>query len=226
MNCEQFRSCALYAPDANDPEMSEHARTCPSCASAVARIRQLDETTMEAIQAVSSPALIDRLLMIPDQARPSKRRIYALAASLAACFALAGFGTVQYVEPSDGAGWARLILDHISENPDEFYTARLQPIQEQWDLLAEVQVSASDLGSVRAIRSESCRMKRTHAVHVMVEVGDARGVVFFLPKNVGEAQISTVDRFAVLTTRNDKTIAVVASDKKEAAKILMSLDTI
>lgn len=226
MNCEQFRSCALCDPSANDPEMLEHARTCPSCASVISRLRLCDEATLQTIQTIHSPALIDRLLMIPQQARPRKMRIYALAASLAACFVLGGLGVVRYVEPSDGAGWARLILDHISDNPDEFYAARLQPIDEQSGLLAEIQVDAADLGSVRAIRSDRCRMKRTHAVHTMVEVGDAQGVVFFLPKNVGEAQISTVDRFAVLRTKHDKTIAVVARDKKDAAAILRSLNII
>lgn len=226
MNCELFRSCVLCDPSANDPEMIEHARTCQSCASVIARQRQCDEATLQTMQAIRSPALIDRLLIIPEQTRPRKNRIYALAAGLAACFALGGFGAVRYVEPSDGAGWARLILDHISENQNEFYAAQLQPIEEQSDLLAEVQVNASDLRGVRAIRSDRCRMKRTHAVHTMVEVGDVQGVIFFLPKNVGEAQISTVDRFAVLTTRNDKTIAVVARDKKDAAAILRSLDTI
>ncbi len=226
MNCEQFCSCALRDPSANDPEMLDHARTCPSCTAMITRLRQCDEATLQTIQTIRSPALIDRLLMIPEQARPSKKSIYALAASLAACFAIGGLGAVRYVEPSDGAGWAKLILDHINENPDEFYAGRLQPMEEQPDLLAEVQVNATDLGSVRAIRSERCRIKRTHAVHTMIEVGDVKGVVFFLPKNVGEAQISTMDRFAVLKARNDKTIAVIARDRKDATMILRSLDAL
>jgi hypothetical protein len=225
MNCEQFRTLLLLDPSAAN--LTPHVGHCEPCAMALARMRRCEGCLVEVIQAVHNPALVNRVLMIPQQRRSPRRRVLGWTLALAASVAILAFGSRFYIEPSDANGWGELVLAHIDDNPHEFYAeAAPQPMAQQSALLSEVGVSPSLLGDLHAIRSDRCKMKRTLAVHTMVETADAQGVLFLLPKNVGETQMSTPDRFAVLTTRQDKTVAVVARSRREAELILASLDRI
>lgn len=227
MNCDQFRLRALSDPHRLDPEAIDHVSRCETCARALSRAHRNNAAVADAIQAVRHPALVDRLLMIPQSAARSRQRkkkwkYAALAAS--ACMAITIFVARHYIEPVDANGWAELILDHMEENRDEFYAAGTQSNEEQLRLLGELGVSLNGSGELRAIRSDRCKMKRTAAVHTMVEAGDVQGVVFFLPKNVGVAEVATADHFAVLATRDDRTVAVIGRNRKETSHILRSLD--
>jgi hypothetical protein len=224
MNCEQFRILLLLG--SYDAQMQSHADQCEPCAMTLARMRRCEGRMAQAIQAPHNPALVDRILMIPQQRRSPLKRVLGWTLTLAASASMLAFGFRLYVEPSDANGWGELILSHIDDNPHEFYASSPQPMAQQSALLQEVGVSVSQLGDLRAIRSDRCKMKRTSAVHTLVEVQDTQGVVFLLPKNVGETQISTPDRFAVLTIMNDRTVAVVARNRREAQLILASLDRI
>jgi hypothetical protein len=222
MNCDEHR--ARLISGCSDAQMQSHTDQCESCALTLARMRRCEDRMAEAIQAVYNPALVNRVLMISQRQRTPSKRLFRWTIALAASLAVVALGARLYAEPTDAAGWGELILAHVDDNPHEFYAAAPQPTAQQSAILREVGFAPSDLGDLRAIRSDRCKMKRTSAVHTLVEMEDTQGVVFLLPKNVGEAEISAPDRFAMLTTRNDRTVAVVARNRRDAHLILATLD--
>ncbi|MDH3315086.1 MAG: DUF3379 domain-containing protein [Gammaproteobacteria bacterium] len=93
MNCLEFRRLVETDPDLKDEEFVRHKVECENCAAFAGRVARFSSTLNEAVHTDVPENLASRVLLrqsfLPSSLKFSRRRLFALAASMVAAVGLA-----------------------------------------------------------------------------------------------------------------------------------------
>ncbi len=111
MDCLEFRRQVGAEPSATSAELEAHRRDCAACARHQDELRAMDAEIARAL--AIETARFTKQDLVPQPAKATKRRYYAIAASLATGFAVA----VTLLISSPRSSLAREVIGHVATEP-------------------------------------------------------------------------------------------------------------
>jgi hypothetical protein len=220
MNCLDFRRVILVNPRQVVAEAQAHALECVACRDFLERQREMDAELFGALQVPPPDGLADRILVARGLRPGSKRRLWALAASVLLAVAV-GFT----VRPWMGDAIGREAIAHVSEEPQSFTEVHAIGNEALPAMLADQGMKAVvALGQVTYARL--CPMAGRTARHVVVRTAGGPVTLLLMAEDAGghSRRVTERDGMAAITMHAGRgTIAIVAPTLDQALAVEKSL---
>lgn len=158
---EQYRRALLTDPRGETPEVSEHRASCAECRAFGERLQRFESRVERALRIDASRSA--QVLPFKRAAAPA-RRWYALAASVAAAFFVAGLVWLAVPRSSLAAD----VVAHMAGEPDAWNTREPVPDAELAAVLSNTHMQLSP-GAGGVSYASSCTFHGHHVPHLVVQ---------------------------------------------------------
>lgn len=200
MNCLEFRRLVETDPDLKDEESARHKAECESCAAFASRVARFSSALNEAAHSDVPENLASRVLLsqsfLPSSLKFSKRRLFALAASMVAAVGLASSAAYLLNRQDPLAKEIFTLIDYA-----DYAMQSKVPLGDQPVARAVSRAGLKLEGRLdRVTFAGNCLLQQKIAGHLVIQGEKGPVTVFLIP----ELQIA--DR---TTIRNDKLHGIV-----------------
>ncbi len=200
MNCAQTRRSVLTDPHRLPDDVQAHLTHCTACQNLLQGQLKQQSHIASVVARTPTPGLRPIVVPLPDaanreEARPSRRRFLAAAASVAlgTTGALsAGIWWRQQRVAPDAAHWAEVVVKHFQEDPTHLLPPDPRAPAEAQALLTRL--GARQLAALPpVVQGGMCQLLDCEAAHLVLRWQGQSVVAFLMPRKGHAVQPLSVD---------------------------------